>query len=107
MPTTRSGCVAAAAIAVTGSEEVFVASTHSLADDLRQPGVELVLEIEALRHRLDHELARREGAQIGDRLQAFGGGLGLGGVDPPARRFFLQACAGPLRPRSSACSSGS
>ncbi len=28
MPTTRSGCLAAAAIAVTNSDEVFVASTH-------------------------------------------------------------------------------
>ncbi len=36
MPTTRSGCVAAAAIAVTGSEEVLVASTQSVGDDLRE-----------------------------------------------------------------------
>jgi hypothetical protein len=38
-----------------------VASQHALlADDLRELRVQLVLELQALRRRLDHELARRE-----------------------------------------------
>ncbi len=60
MPTTRSGLLAAAAIAVTSSEEVLLASTQSALDDLRELRVELVLELDALGHGLDHELARRE-----------------------------------------------
>ena len=52
---------AAAAIAVTGSEEVLVASTQSSAHDLRQAREQLALELEPLGRRLDHELARARG----------------------------------------------
>ena len=64
IPTTRSGRLAALAIAVTSSEEVFVASTHSSETTSSDSCLEqLLLELEALGGGLDHELARRQVAR--------------------------------------------
>ncbi len=56
-----------------------------------------MLELEPLGGGLDHQLARRERAQIVDRLQALGRGLRLGLGEPPAGGFFAQAVLRPLQ----------
>ena len=55
-PTTRSGCASPAAIAVTDSEEVLVASTHVSGDDRLDLGEHLPLDRELLEDRLDDEV---------------------------------------------------
>ena len=74
-----------------------VGSEHAvLADDVREPPVELALELEALGRRLDHELARRERGELGCDLQTRGCLLGLLGRDLALGSFFLQTGADAL-----------
>ena len=61
MPTTRLGFDVATAISVTGSEEVLVARTASGTTIASTLAKMLLLEVEVLGHRLDHELAVRPG----------------------------------------------
>ena len=94
IPTTRSGRGAAAAIAVTSSEEVLLASTHSSADDLLgEPRVQLVLERESLGGGLDHELAWRERGEVVRGLDPRGGRVGLLGAQPPLGGFLAEPVA--------------
>ncbi len=77
MPTTRSGRCAPEAIAVTSSEEVFVAITASSGEDLAGERAEqLVLELKRFRCGLDHEIAPGEvgqGRRGGEPLDRRGG----------------------------------
>ena len=57
-----------------------------------------MLELEALGHGLDHQLAGRERGEIVHRLQALGRGLRLLGRETPLARFFLQAVPRPPQP---------
>ena len=50
-PTTRSGCSSSAAISVTDSDEVLVASTHSARDDRLDLGEHLLLDAASPRRR--------------------------------------------------------
>ena len=70
MPTTCSGRGAAAAIAVTGSDEVFVASTAVGPTIAAERGEQLALQLEPLGRRLDDELAApRDPSSVGGRLE--------------------------------------
>ena len=91
IPTTRSGRLAAAAIAVTSNEDVLVASTHCSLTISRQRAVELVLEVKALGHGLDHELTGSECAEVLDRLKALGRRPCVPSGEATARGFFLKA----------------
>ena len=64
MPTTRLGFDVATAISVTGSDEVLVASTASGGDHGVDLAEQLLLEVEVLGHRLDHELAVGEVGEV-------------------------------------------
>ena len=63
-PTTRSGCSSSPAISVTDSEDVFVASTVSGADDRLEVGEHLLLDRHLLEDRLEHEVGVREVGQV-------------------------------------------
>ncbi len=69
MPTTRSGCAVAVAIAVTESAEVFVASTASGATIASSAPEELALRVEVLDDRLDHEVAAGQVGAVRGRAQ--------------------------------------
>ena len=79
---------------MTGSEEVFVASTHS-SPTISDSAVQLVLELQALGRGLDHELARRERREVVDRLQALAGRLASSVGQPP----LAASLASPSRAR--------
>ena len=69
-PTTRSGCSSSAAISVTDSEEVLVASTHSAETDRLDLGEHLLLDRQLLEHGLDDEVGVGErvlGQRAGDQ----------------------------------------
>jgi hypothetical protein len=86
IPTTRSGWLAPAATAVTGSDEVVVAQLLE----------QRMLEREPLRRSLDHQVT------VGERLERGRGGepllglLRLLGVQAPARSFARKPVAGAL-----------
>jgi hypothetical protein len=69
-PTTRSGCSRSLAISVIDSEEVFVASTHSVGDDRLDLGEDLLLDRHLLEDGLDDEVGVGEavlGRRAGDQ----------------------------------------
>ena len=66
-----------------------------------------MLELEALRRRLDDELAGGERIQIGHRAQALGRRPRLHGVQAPAGGFRWRPSRARARPRSSASGTGS
>ena len=56
MPTTLDGRLVATEISVTDSDDVFVARIVSGRQILSAGGEDLLLEVESLRHRLDHHV---------------------------------------------------
>ena len=69
-----------------------------LAHDLRQLPIQVVLEIQALGHGLDHQLAWRERGQVIDGLQPLDAGLSLLLRQTSLRGFFLKTVPRPLEP---------
>ena len=66
MPTTRPGWAQTVAIFVIGMPDVFDASTASSRDVLLELREDLVLQLELLRHRLEHEVrALERGGEVG------------------------------------------
>ena len=69
MPTTRSGPGTPAAISVTLSDEVLVASTQSSPHDLGDAREQRAFELERLRRRLDDDVGFGEPRQFGHALE--------------------------------------
>ena len=86
------------AIAVTSNEEVLVASTHPSPTISDSVAVQLVLELQALGRRLDHELAGSERSQVVHGPQAIGRVPRVRGGGAAARGFFLKARSCALDP---------
>ena len=80
-----------------------VSGEHAVAgDDLREPCVELTLELGQLRRGLDHQLARRKRLKVRGDLQPLGSRAGLISREPTPRRFLLKTpprALGPPRER--------
>ena len=86
-PHTRSGRSVTTASSTTGSVEVLVARMASVRHDVVELGEEVLLDVEVLDHRLEHQVAVGEGVQV------------VGGADPgrpPWRPRPRRAC--PSRP---------
>ena len=81
---------------MTSSEEVLLASTQSSLDDPLQRPIELVLELDALRHGLDDQLAVGERLKVLGRVQPLGGVCCLLLAQLAAGGFFAQPVASLL-----------
>ena len=84
-PQTRSGCETCIARSMMGSVDVQVAMTVRRADDGVERTKGLHLDAEILDHRFDHEIARREVAEIGRHVDA---SANVGCVFDVALAFF-------------------
>ena len=108
MPQTRSGRSAPAAIAVTESEEVLVASTASGRADPLQGREQLALELEPLGRRLDHQLAAGEVGELRRRGQSRAAAASASAaVQRPRSAPRARSARSLSLPRSSASGSGS
>ncbi len=98
MPTTRSG--RRGGRGDRGDEQRRgVGGQHAVrADDLREAGEQLPLELEGLRRSLDHELTCAEILQHADGLEPRGGRGRLLGCQPPARGAALERRADRAQP---------
>ena len=104
MPTTRSGSAAAPAMAVTGIEEVFVASTR-VGGDAAQGGEQLALELEALGRRLDDEPGLGQRVELGDAGDLAGLGAPAGPWPAAPRRVGDLRQPALARPGTGSCRS--
>ena len=100
MPTTRSGCLAAAAIAVTSSEEVLVASTQSavtISSASRPNSSRLTLQ--PLRRGLDDQLRTGPGPRASLRAPSAAVACSAGSLVPaPALYASLELSTDRLQP---------
>ena len=93
MPTTRLGSAAPAASAVTGREEVLVASTTSGPHTSRQLREQSVLELHGLRRGLDHQLAVGKLRDVRRGVHALQRQLGVAAGPAAALHALLEAGA--------------
>ena len=109
MPQIRSGRAASAAIALTESEEVLVASTASAPQAASRRGEQVALELELLGRGLDHDAAAGRGPRARPpRRTPRGRRLGLGGAPAIALGAARRGRRAAARaPRSSASGCGS
>ena len=96
IPTTRSGRAVAFATSVTESAEVFVASTASSDDHAVEHAEELLLGVELLDDRLDHEVAAGEVVELGRRRQPGERGVALLGGQPALLDAAAEVVGDPL-----------
>ena len=86
------------AIAVTESEEVFVARTGALAGDGLQAREQLALQLQVLRRGLDDQVAAGERVQLRGRAEPGERGDGLLGAPAPTLDPPLYPRGGPFDP---------